>query len=166
MPRARIVLLLACTLFVVAAAASAQTATVMQLLQSPRQYVERRVSVSGYYYGNFEGWVLFADREAAKRWDFSRSIWIYSDPPVETEMCRAHIIGVFRWQPGVGYGYLGLGRAAIVNATVHLRPGRKKAPNQAMERTATRRAFTSRVAWMPSPRSTRAPGGRRSSYSR
>ena len=38
--------------------------------------------------------------------------------------------------------------------------------NKAMERTATRRAFTFRVAWTPSLRPTRAPGGRRSSFSR
>jgi hypothetical protein len=38
--------------------------------------------------------------------------------------------------------------------------------NQAMERTATRCAFTFRVAWTSSLRPTRAPGGRRSSFSR
>jgi hypothetical protein len=38
--------------------------------------------------------------------------------------------------------------------------------NQAMERTATRRAFTSRVDWTPSLWPTRAPGGRRSARSR
>ena len=41
-----------------------------------------------------------------------------------------------------------------------------RASNQAMERTATRRALTLRVAWTPSLPSTRARGGRRSSYSR
>ena len=39
-------------------------------------------------------------------------------------------------------------------------------PNQAMERTATRDAFTSRVAQISLLRSTLALGGRRSSYSR
>jgi hypothetical protein len=46
--------------------------------------------------------------------------------------------------------------------TVMLRPP----SNHAMERTATRRAFTFRVTCTPSLRPTRAPGGRRSSYSR
>jgi hypothetical protein len=41
-----------------------------------------------------------------------------------------------------------------------------KPPNQAMERTATRHAFTLPLAWTLSPRLIRALGGRRSSYSR
>jgi hypothetical protein len=39
-------------------------------------------------------------------------------------------------------------------------------PNHAMERTTTRRTFALNVASSPSLRPTRAPGGRRSSYSR
>jgi hypothetical protein len=45
-------------------------------------------------------------------------------------------------------------------------PKPPESPNQAMERTATRRAFASCVTTNPSLRSTRAPGGRRSSFSR
>jgi hypothetical protein len=43
---------------------------------------------------------------------------------------------------------------------------RQETPNRAMERTATRHAFSFGVAWTPSLRPTRAPGSRRSSFSR
>jgi hypothetical protein len=46
------------------------------------------------------------------------------------------------------------------------RPKSPNASNHAMERTATRRAFSFRVAWTLSLRVTLAPGGRRSSFSR
>jgi hypothetical protein len=45
-------------------------------------------------------------------------------------------------------------------------PKSAQRPNQSMERTSTRRAFTFRVAWTPSLRPTLALGGRRSSCSR
>jgi hypothetical protein len=47
-----------------------------------------------------------------------------------------------------------------------IKPDSPKASNQPMERTATRRALTVRVASGPPPRATHALGGRRSSLSR
>jgi|GEM_PF-3812268 len=102
--------------------ATAQTLTVDELLQSPRQFEGRRVSVSGYYASDWEGHVLFADLAAAKRGDLSRSIWIKADPYVESPLRKAHIIGVFSFhsRPDTGYGDLGMYPAALSNCTVHL----------------------------------------------
>jgi hypothetical protein len=121
-----------------AASAAAQTLTVMELLQSPRQFVERRVSVRGYYHCDFEGAVLFADRVAANRRDYSRSVWVDSEPAVKSELRPAEIIGVFQYSSKPEYGHFGLWPAQIINATIHLRREATPAPNQAMERTADR----------------------------
>jgi hypothetical protein len=52
------------------------------------------------------------------------------------------------------------------NTAVGAHSAERVRSNQAMERTATRRAFPFPVAWTPSLRPTLALGGRRSSYSR
>ena len=132
---ARYYLLVLAILLAGAAAASAQEVTVIQLLQSPRQFVERRVSVSGYYYCDFESQILYADRAAAERHDFSRSIWVDSEPPVKSELRPAHVIGVFRHESKMRYGIFGLWKAQIINATIHLGREPKKAPNHAMQPT-------------------------------
>lgn len=105
--------------------ASAQTLTVDQLLQSPRQFEGRRVSVSGYYYGDAEAQILYADREAAKRGDTERRIYIAVLPPVYSRSPRkASVIGVFfhdsHAKPMEGYGTFGLFSSELVNCTVHL----------------------------------------------
>jgi opacity protein-like surface antigen len=109
-------------------AASAQTLTVMQLLQSPRQFEGRRVTVSGYYYSDWEGHGIFADRRAAESIDTKRGIWVAADPNVESSVRKAQVIGVFfystrRLHGGglfTGHGVFGLYPASLVNATVHL----------------------------------------------
>jgi hypothetical protein len=109
-------------------AASAQTLTVTQLLQSPRQFEGRRVTVMGYYYSDWEGHGIFADRKAAESIDTKRGIWVAADPNVESAVRKAQVIGVFfyssrRLRAGPlrsGYGVFGLYPAAVVNATVHL----------------------------------------------
>jgi hypothetical protein len=138
-------LILAILLFT-SAASSAQTLIVDELLQSPRQFEGRRVSVRGYYESDWEGHSLWADRAAAKRADFSRSIWIAADPNVESPLRKAEIIGVFFysrvWRPRTlgGMGHMGLFPAALINCTVHLQREATSAPNQAMQRTPTRRS--------------------------
>jgi hypothetical protein len=109
-------------------AASAQTLTVDELLQSPRQFEGRRVSVSGYYRSDWEAHELYADLAAAKNDDHSRSIWISADPNVESPLCKAHIIGVFFHGSGPrkgelirGYGFFGMWRSELINCTMHLR---------------------------------------------
>ena len=106
--------------------ASAQTLTVDELLQSPRQFEGRRVSVRGYYASDWEGHSLWADRAAEKRADFSRVIWVAADPNVESPLRKAEIIGVFFYDSratghilGGGYGPYGGWKAALINATVH-----------------------------------------------
>jgi hypothetical protein len=117
-------------------AASCQTLTVMELLQSRRQFEGRRVTVSGYYYSDWEGHALFADRKGAKALDVDRSLWIEADPNVESPICKAQISGVFfysrRWRPNTtgGYGHMGLFPAALINCTVHLQREATPAPNQ------------------------------------
>jgi hypothetical protein len=121
------------------AVAQAQIA-VTQLLQSPRQFVGQRVTVSGYYYGDAEGQIIYADRAAAKRGDIDRSISVAVLPPVYCREPRpAFITGIFFSDPrhklNEGFGTFGLFSSEVRNPIVYLR----KAPNQAMQRTPTRR---------------------------
>ena len=133
-------------LLITSVAASAQRLTVDELLQSPRQFEGRRVSVRGYYESDWEGHSLWADRAASKRADFSRAIWVAADPVVESPLRKAEIIGVFFysrvWRPKMlgGFGHMGLFRATLINCTVHLRREATSAPNQTMQRTPTRRS--------------------------
>jgi hypothetical protein len=118
------------TLLAATVAASAQELTVMELLQNPRQFEGRRVTVRGYYYGDFEGHGLFADRKAAKEYDTKKAIWVSADPNVESPICKGTVIGVFSYsRPNWGYGMFGLYSAAVVNATVHLKREATPAPN-------------------------------------
>ena len=131
-------------------AASAQELTVMELLQNPRQFEGRRVTVSGYYYSDFEGHAIFADRKAAEQYNSRRGVWVAADPNVESPVRKAQIIGVFTYSstalrhgPGIfigGYGPFGSWPVALVNATVHLKREAMPAPNQTMQRTPTRRS--------------------------
>jgi len=115
-------------LLITAVAASAQELTVMELLQSPRQFEGRRVTVRGYYFSDWEGHEVFADLEAAKRHDFSRSIWISSaHANIESPLRKAQISGVFfysrYYRPNrifSGYGHFGMFPAALDNCTVRL----------------------------------------------
>ena len=133
-------------LVITAVAASAQTLTVDELLQSPRQFEGRRVTVSGYYYSDWEGHAIFADRKGAKALGVDRGIWVEADPNVESAICKAQICGVFfhsrRWRPNTtgGYGHMGLFPAMLINCTVHLHRETTVAPNRAMQRTPTRRS--------------------------
>ena len=109
-------------------AASAQTLTVDQLLQSPRQFEGRRVTVSGYYFSDWEGHEIYADLDAAKRRDWSRSIWVSSaHANIESPFRTAQISGVFfysrHYRPNrifSGYGLFGGFPAQLVNCTVRL----------------------------------------------
>jgi hypothetical protein len=117
--------LLFAILWATAMTASAQELTVTQLLQSPRQFEGRRVSVSGYYYGDSEVQILYADVEAAKRGDLKRSVYVAALPPVYSmHPRRAFVIGVFFHDPHAkrmeGYGTFGLFSSQLINCTVHL----------------------------------------------
>ena len=111
-----------------AVTASAQTLTVDQLLQSPRQFEGRRVTVSGYYFSDWEGHEVYADLEAAKRRDWSRSIWVSSaHANIESPVRKAQISGVFFYSKYYrrnrifsGYGVFGGFPAQLVNSTVRL----------------------------------------------
>jgi hypothetical protein len=127
-------------------ATSAQELTVMELLQSPRQFEGRRVTVSGYYYSDWEGHSLFADLKTAKAFDCSRSLWIQADPNVESNIRKTRISGVFfysrKYDSKVGnggFGHMGLFPAALINCTVRFQSGATFAPNQRIELTPARR---------------------------
>jgi hypothetical protein len=128
-------------------AASAQELTVMELLQSPRQFEGRRVTVRGYYYSDWEGHAIFVDLKGAKALDVDRSIWIEANPNVESPICKTQISGVFlfarHFRPKgtfSGYGHMGMFPAALVNCTVHLQREATPAPNPSLQRTPTRRS--------------------------
>ena len=134
-------ILLALLLLGTSGALAQAQVTVMQLLQSPRQYVDRRVTVSGYYYGDAEAQIIYADREAAKRGDIARSVSVAVLAPVYCRPARpAFVTGIFLHDPhhklNEGFGAFGLFSCELRNCMVYLR----KAPNQAMQRTATRRS--------------------------
>jgi hypothetical protein len=128
-------------------AASAQELTVMELLQNPRQFEGRRVTVSGYYYSDFEGHGIFADRKAAERYDVDRGIYVIADPNVKSSVRKGRVCGVFFYarghrpkEPSPGFGVFGLWSSELINCTVHLQREAPPAPNQAMQRTPTRRS--------------------------
>jgi hypothetical protein len=140
-------LLLVAILLAGTLAASAQELTVMELLQNRRQFEGRRVTVSGYYYSDFEGHEIFADLKAANAHDTKRAIWIEADPIVESPIRKGRICGVFfysrNYQPKEvfsGFGIWGLYSSALINCTVHLQGPAIPAPNQTMQRTPTRRS--------------------------
>lgn len=117
--------LLAAIMLTAAVTATAQELTVMELLQSPRQFDGRRVTVSGYYFSDWEGHSLFADLKGAKAFDCARSIWISADPNVESPVRKAKISGVFFYsrqfrpdQPFSGHGHFGMFPASLVNCTI------------------------------------------------
>lgn len=129
--------------------ASAQELTVMELLQNPRQFEGRRVTVRGYYYSDFEGHGIFADRKAAEKYETERGIYVSADPDVKSPVRKARISGVFFYSrlrrpgqtpPSGGYGTFGLYSSALINCTVHLQRESTPAPNQAMQRTPARRS--------------------------
>jgi hypothetical protein len=119
-------IVLALLLLGLSEAVSQAQITVTQLLQSPRQFVGRRVTVSGYYYGDAESQIIFADRTAANRRDIGRSVSVAVLPPV---FCRepreAFVTGIFLHDPhhrlNEGFGTFGLFSSELTNAIVYLR---------------------------------------------
>jgi hypothetical protein len=57
-------------------AATAKDVTVAQVLAHPREFAGKRVSVTGFYVAANEESNLFTTREAAKRGNIERSIWV------------------------------------------------------------------------------------------
>jgi hypothetical protein len=84
--------------------------------------------VRGYYFSDWEGHEIYADLEAAKRHDWSRSLWVFSaHSNIESPIRKAQISGVFfysrYYQPNrifSGLGYMGMFPAALDNCTVRL----------------------------------------------
>jgi hypothetical protein len=57
-------------------AATAEDVTVAQVLARPREFVGKRVSVTGFFVAANEESSLYITRESAKRGDIDRSIWV------------------------------------------------------------------------------------------
>jgi hypothetical protein len=117
-----------------ATGASAQTLTVMQLLQNPRQFVGRRVTVTGYYAGDWEGHLLYAGSSERDK-TMERSLFVYAEPRVDSRLRKALVIGVFVYDfratghiLGGGYGPYGGWKGALENAVVRF-PRERKASN-------------------------------------
>jgi hypothetical protein len=120
--------------------------TVTQLLQSPRQFVGQRVTVSGYYYGDAEGQIIYADRAAATRGDIDRSTSVAVLPPVYCREPRpAFVTGIFFSDPhhklNEGFGTFGLFSSELRNAIVYLRKHLTKPCSERLPRRSSQISY-------------------------
>jgi hypothetical protein len=89
--------------------AAAQDIPVAQLLSRPRYFNGKRVPVTGYYVAATETSCLFTTREAAKRFDIARSVWVeFHTPPVLDSIAgrQARLVGTFHYSPKYRAGAL------------------------------------------------------------
>ncbi len=99
----------------------AQEVKLADVLAHPDEYHGKRVSVIGFYHGEFEGNSLSVDQTASRNRDYERSVW-RSDPSSFADKSALHdrnnswlrIDGVFLRGPG---GHLGMWPGEIVRLT-------------------------------------------------
>jgi hypothetical protein len=73
-----------------------------EVLAKPRDFDGKRVAVTGYYVAATETSCLFTTRDAAKRFDIARSVWVeFRTPPVLDSIAghQARLVGTFHLQP-------------------------------------------------------------------
>jgi hypothetical protein len=81
---------------------TARDIQVGELLANPQQFEGRRVAVIGYYVAATETSCLFSTRDAAKRFDILRSVWVeFRNPPAVDSIAgrRARLVGTFHYTP-------------------------------------------------------------------
>jgi len=91
---------LALVLFVWTAAA--RDIPLADILGRPREFNGKRVAVIGYYVAGTETSCLFTTRDAAKRFDITRSVWVeFHTPPVLDFIAgrQARLVGTFHYDP-------------------------------------------------------------------
>lgn len=107
-------------------AASAQDMSVAQLLARPGHFDHKRVSVVGYYVIANEESCLFTTRDAAKRADFEKSIWVeFANSSDLTRIAnrRMRLVGTFHYMRDAdprrmrGYGQWSLFACQLDNVT-------------------------------------------------
>ena len=97
-----------------------------EVLSRPDHFNGKRVAVTGYYVAGNEESCLFTTREAARRFDFGRSVWVeFHSPPVLDSIThrRARLVGTFHYNPTIRahvfrtYGHNSLSSVALLDVT-------------------------------------------------
>jgi hypothetical protein len=108
-------------------AAAARDIPLADVLARPREFNGKRVAVTGYYVAGTETSCLFTTRNAAKRFDITRSVWVeFHTPPVLDSIAgrTARLVGTFHydpsWKAGTlrgGYGHFNGWPVALLDVT-------------------------------------------------
>jgi len=80
-----------------------------EVLAKPRDFDGKRVALTGYYVAATETSCLFTTRDAAKRFDIARSIWVeFRTPPILDSIAghQSRLVGTFHYSPRVKAGIL------------------------------------------------------------
>ena len=89
--------------------AAARDIPLADILARPHEFNGKRVAVIGYYVAATETSCLFTTRDAAKRFDIARSVWVeFHTPPVMDSIAGRHarLVGTFHYNPSVRAGVL------------------------------------------------------------
>ncbi len=84
--------------------ATARDIPLGDILGRPREFNGKRIAVTGYYVAGTETSCLFTTRDAAKRFDITRSVWVeFHSPPVLDSIAgrQARLVGTFHYSPKI-----------------------------------------------------------------
>jgi hypothetical protein len=96
-------------LMLAACAAAARDIPLADILAKPSEFNGKRVAVTGYYVAKTETSCLFTTRDAAKRFEIARSVWVeFHTPPVLDSIAGryARLVGTFHYNPRIKAGVL------------------------------------------------------------
>jgi hypothetical protein len=107
--------------------AAARDIPLAEILAKPRAFNGKRVAVTGYYLVETETSCLFTTRDAAKRFDVARCVWVeFHTPPVLDSIAGRYtrLVGTFHydpsWKAGTlrgGYGHFNGWPVALLDVT-------------------------------------------------
>lgn len=114
------------TMLVSLSTATPRDIPLTEVLSKPDHFNGKRVAVTGYYVAGTEESCLFTTREAARRFDIGRSVWVeFHSPPVVDSIShrRARVVGTFHYNPTIRarvfrtYGLNSLWSVALLDVT-------------------------------------------------
>jgi hypothetical protein len=97
------------TLVVSVCTAAARDIPLADILARPREFNGKRVAVTGYYVAGTETSCFFTTRDAAKRFDVTRSVWVeFHTPSILDSIAGRHarLVGTFHYSPKITAGVL------------------------------------------------------------